>query len=423
MEEVPLYLKLLIAVIMLFLNGIIVLLNTSLNNCNINKFSQLAEDGNKRAKKVLMLLDKPFKYRFTNIFFKYILVILAFLLLLNLNYNVASFTIVYILIVSALFELVPRKLAISHCDKVALGLVYLESFLMILSLPIRFTLNFFVDILLKLFRQNTDIEIARYSEDKVMSMLEAGQKKGEIKEEGKRMINSIFAFDDELAYEIMTPRTDVFLIDLADPKDEYLNTLLNLKYSRIPVCENDSDNIIGILNIKDYLLKAQEDGFDNVDIKKILRKPYFVPDTKNIDSLFFEFQKEKQHIAILIDEYGGFSGIVTMEDIIEEVMGEIDDEYDQEEFSIKEINEDNYIVNGKVSLDDLYEETGIHIESENSETLGGFIIDLLGEIPKEDEKGHKLKYENYSLTILSVRERRIESVKIEILKKTDDDEK
>ena len=237
----------------------------------------------------------------------------------------------------------------------------------------------------------------------------------------KKKINSIFEFDDELAYEIMTPRTDVFLIDLNDSADEYIDQLMELRYSRIPVCEGESDNIIGILHIKDYLIKAREDGFENVDIKSILRKPYLVPETKNIDSLFFELQKERQHIAILIDEYGGFSGIVTMEDIIEEVMGEIDDEYDEEEFSLNKVDDSTYIINGKANLDDLNEELNIKLESDNSETLGGFLIDLLGEIPTEDETNRVIKFKNYEFTILSVKDRRIENIKMNILPEQEED--
>ncbi|MBQ6663822.1 MAG: HlyC/CorC family transporter, partial [Firmicutes bacterium] len=239
--------------------------------------------------------------------------------------------------------------------------------------------------------------------------------------EGKKMINSIFEFDDELAYEIMTPRTDVFLIDINDPPEEYLDEFLELRYSRVPVCEDESDNIIGILHIKDYLIKARETGFENVDIRSILRAPYFVPETKNIDALFFELQREKQHIAILIDEYGGFSGIVTMEDIIEEVMGEIDDEYDEEEETIKKQDDSTYIINGKTYLDDINEELGTELVSENSETIGGLVIELLGEIPGEEEEERTVTYRNYQMTVLSVKERRIETIKLTILPETEEE--
>ena len=253
-------------------------------------------------------------------------------------------------------------------------------------------------------------------------MLEAGQEKGELKEEGKKMITSIFEFDDLLAYEVMTPRTEVFSIDINAPTEEYIDELMELRYSRIPVYEDDSDNIIGILHIKDYLIKAREEGFDNVDFRSILRKPYFVPETKNIDSLFVELQTEKQHIAILIDEYGGFSGIVTMEDIIEEIVGDIDDEYDEEETEFQKISDDTYVIDGSMDLDDLDEELGVDLESENSETLGGFIIDILGEIPDENDVGNEIIFENYVFKIDSIKDRRIEKITMKILPVSDEDE-
>lgn len=258
-------------------------------------------------------------------------------------------------------------------------------------------------------KQKSDVE------EEVMSILEEGQGNGEIREEGKKMINAIFAFDDKLAHEIMTPRTDVFMIDIQDPIDEFIEDLMRLQYSRIPVCDGDSDNIIGILHVKDYMIEAYHKGFDNVNIHSILRKAYFVPETKKIDTLFFELQKTKQHIAVLIDEYGGFAGIVTMEDIIEEVMGDIDDEYDEEETEIVKVDENTYIIDGNTDLDDINEELDIGLNSENSETLGGFIIELLGDLPDEEEKEARIiEYENLVFKIESVKDRRIEKVKVYI---------
>ena len=269
----------------------------------------------------------------------------------------------------------------------------------------------------KLWRKILRKEDSQQLEEEVMSMLEAGQESGILKEEGKKMINSIFAFDDKLAYEIMTPRTDVFMIDIEDPPEEYLNDLMTLRYSRIPVCKGETDNIIGILHIKDYLIQAWEKGFDGVDIESIIRQAYFVPETKNIDSLLYEMQRQKQQIAILIDEYGGFSGIVTMEDIIEQVVGDIDDEYDEEEEIIDKVNDNIYLVDGDVDLDDLDEELGIDLVSEYSETIGGFIIDMLGEIPDENDVGRIVEFENYQFKIMAIQDRRIERVKIYILPK------
>lgn len=152
-----------------------------------------------------------------------------------------------------------------------------------------------------------------------------------------------------------------------------------------------------------------------MDIASILRAPYFVPETKNIDALLFELQKMKQQIAILIDEYGGFSGIVTMEDIIEQVVGDIDDEYDEEEEIIDKVDDHIYLVDGDVSLEDLDEELGIDLTSETSETIGGFLIDMLGEIPDENDVGRIIEFENYQFKIMAIQDRRIERVKIYIL--------
>ena len=267
----------------------------------------------------------------------------------------------------------------------------------------------------KFWKKLTNQAKGSQMEEEVMSILEAGQESGVLKEEGKKMINSIFALDDKLAYEIMTPRTDVFVIDIEDPPEEYVDDLMKLRYSRIPVCQGETDNIIGILNIKDYLIQAWEKGFEAVDIASILRTPYFVPETKNIDALLFELQKMKQQIVILIDEYGGFSGIVTMEDIIEQVVGDIDDEYDEEEEIIDKVDDHIYLVDGDVSLEDLDEELGIDLTSETSETIGGFLIDMLGEIPDENDVGRIIEFENYQFKIMAIQDRRIERVKIYIL--------
>ena len=338
--------------------------------------------------------------------------------------GIAMFLIVLVLsfFMLAFGMFFPKRVATLHSERIALASARPVYAFSVILKPFVWLLSLVVTILLKIFRQKTDVSDGEYSEDDVVSMLEAGQEKGELKEEGKKMITSIFEFDDLLAYEVMTPRTEVFSIDINAPTEEYIDELMELRYSRIPVYEDDSDNIIGILHIKDYLIKAREEGFDNVDFRSILRKPYFVPETKNIDSLFVELQTEKQHIAVLIDEYGGFSGIVTMEDIIEEIVGDIDDEYDEEETEFQKISDDTYMIDGSMDLDDLDEELGVDLESENSETLGGFIIDILGEIPDENDIGNEIIFENYIFKIDSIKDRRIEKITMKILPVSDEGE-
>jgi len=413
----PSYLPLWIAAIVLLvvLNGIVVLSNSSMKAVSRNKVRQMLEDkSDVKAIRLEKLLEKPYKYKYANRTMNYVLSAVGLIMVLQLPYNIFACVAIYLALLISLSEIMPRKLARQHSESLARKFAGIQTFMCIILTPITWVLLMFANLILKIFRQKTDVDDKDFSEDEVMSMLEVGQETGVIKEEGKNMINSIFQFDDELAYEIMTPRTDVFLIDINDPPEEYLEQLMELRYSRIPVCDNEPDNIIGILHIKDYLIKARESGFDKVDIRAILRKPYFVPETKNIDALFFELQKEKQHIAILIDEYGGFGGIVTMEDIIEEIVGDIDDEYDEEDEIIEKIDDDNYLVDGNVALDDLNDNLGTNLESENSETIGGFIIDIIGEIPQDGYINRTVKFENIEFTILSVKERRIEKIKIHL---------
>ena len=399
----------------MFFNGLIVLTNTALNAVSRSKIRQMADDGDPAAKRLCDLLNSPLEYRFTNRLLSYVFIVIGLYFTLQLPQHPLISGIVYVAALITFSEYFTRKLAQQHSESVSLAFCGIQKVTVILMKPFVILLTFISDLFLKIFRQETKIEYVGYSEERVMSMLETGQQSGAIKEEGKKMINSIFQFDDELAYEIMTPRTDVFVIDINDPPEEYMDELMELRYSRIPVCEDDTDNIIGILHIKDFLIKAREDGFDKVDIRSILRKPYFVPETKNIDALFFELQIERQHIAILIDEYGGFSGIVTMEDLVEEIVGDIEDEYDEQGHVIEKIDESTYCLDGNVYLSDLSEETNICLESENSETIGGFLIDILGEIPGEGDENREVVFENYLFTILSVKERRIEKVKLHVL--------
>ena len=332
-----------------------------------------------------------------------------------LSFEYWELTVGFVICLIVLGQYVPYKIGIQHDEGIAAKTEKLIGIISKILTPLTAVLIAIANGFLKLLRQKTEVDEDIFSEEEVMSMLEAGRESGAFKEEGTRMINSIFAFDDKLAYEIMTPRTDVFMIDVEDPPEEYMEDLMKLRYSRIPVCKGDSDNIIGVLHIKDYLIKARETEDGMPDITSILRKPYLMPDTKNIDALFFDMQSSRQQIAILIDEYGGFSGIVTVEDIIEQVMGDIDDEYDEEGEIIDKIDDDTYLVDGDVDLDDLNEELNINLESDSSETIGGFLVDLLGEIPEEKEIGREIEYENYRFKIMAVRERRIERVKLYIL--------
>ena len=437
----PLAVQIIFLFVLILINAFFALAEMAIVSVNKNKIKVLAQEGNKKAVTLQKLLEEPNKFLSA---IQIAITLAGFLASASasvamsddLGAWLAKFGIPYgkqiaVVIVTVLLsyvtlvlgELYPKRLALQHSEKIALLVVRPIVIISKFTKPFVWFLSVSVNIVLRLTRQKIDVEDEEFSEDEVMSMLEVGQETGVLKEEGKKMINAIFDFDDKLAYEIMTPRTDVFLIDINDEADEYLDELMELRYSRIPVYEDDIDNIIGILHIKDYFIKARESGYENVDLRSILRKPYFVPETKNIDSLFFDLQKSKNNIAILIDEYGGFSGIVTTEDIIEEIVGEIEDEFDEEEPEIEQIDENTYLLSGFAYLDDINEEIGTDLESDNSETIGGFLIDILGEIPDEDEAQQRIvEYENYVFKILSVKERRIEKVELFILPQEKEEE-
>ncbi len=434
--SLPIGLFLVIIILLLVLNAIFAAIKASISTINRNKIKHLALEGNGKARSLMKILDHPDKVLasirtlitmtgfiasaltaigIANSLGKYFMV-KNIMFGWQLAVFISTLLLVYIHIVFS--ELYPRRLAIIHAERIALNLSKPILLFTKLISPFNWLLLKSVNFLLRITKQKVEVGVEEFSEDDVKSMLDVGQETGVLNEQGKRMINSIFAFDDKVAYEIMTPRTDVFYIDVNDPSEEYLEELMELRYSRIPVYDDDSDNIIGIINIKDYLIKARELGFENVDLREILRKPYFVPETKNLETLFFDLQTSKQHIAILIDEYGGFSGIVTMEDLIEEIVGDIDDEYDQIQKEIEKIDESTYRISGFMSLDDLNEELHISLHSDNSETIGGLIIDILGEIPNDDDHEERIiEYNNCTFTIESIKERRIETIKLHITSK------
>ena len=430
-DSLPLYFYIILIVIIMVLNALVVASKRALDNIDRNMIKDLLEDKpeDRRLNAVTAFLSKPSKYHYADHAAQTINVLVCFFLLntvIRIIYIkggpdhvivIPAIYICFFLLYSALAYILPKKLGAQTSESTGIGLIGFQRFVYYVTFPLVFISKGIADILLKISGKRTDVDDSNFSEDKVMSMLDRGQETGEIKEEGRKMIDSIFEFDDLLAYEIMTPRTDVFMIDLKDDRDEYFDEMMELTHSRIPVYDGDPDNIVGILHIKDYLYNGAKKGFDNINLKRLLRPAYFVPETKNIDSLFRELQNQKHHLAILIDEYGGFSGIVSVEDIIEQIVGDIDDEFDEEDRVIERVDDNTFIVDGNVYLDDLEDETGVELESETSETIGGFIIDHMGEIPKARVKYDPIVYGNYEFTILKVKDRRIEKVRIAVREK------
>jgi putative hemolysin len=319
-------------------------------------------------------------------------------------------------------ELYPKRVALLSAEKFALFSARPVLLFSRLAAPFVWLLSKSVNLLLRVSGKDGGGSEEQYSEEEIKSLLEVGQETGLINEAGKEMITSVFEFDDKLAYEIMTPRTDVYMNNINEPLTSYVDELLEERFSRVPVYDKDVDDIIGVLYMKDYILKARQYGFDKVHIKKILQKPYFVPESKNIDGLFKDMQQTKTHIALLIDEYGGFSGIVTIEDMIEEIMGNIDDEYEDSEPKLESTGDNTWRLDGGYYIDDLNEAFSLNIESNEHETIGGFIVDRIGEIPDEGAaKEYVVEVDGFVFKVESVKDRRIDKISLTAPAKADKD--
>lgn len=283
--------------------------------------------------------------------------------------------------------------------------------LILIAKPFIKILSLSTGLVLKLTGNNdSDIEDT-VSEEEIKALIHRSTEDGLIDDDEKEMLCKVFEFNDRLAKEIMTSRSDTFLIDIDDDFKDVLDKILELNYSRIPVYKDDIDNIIGILYVRDLLAKAREVGFDNINIESILHKPYFVPETKRTNDLFKVLKEAKIHLAVLFDEYGGFSGIVTMEDLVEEIMGDIEDEYDIDE-DISQIDEENYIVKGYLSVNDFNDRFNMDIEPGDYDTLNGYLITTLGKIPNENEV---VILEDVKFTVAKIENRRVEEIKVSLL--------
>ena len=430
-EPMSLAAQFILILVLTLLNAFFASAEMAIVSVNRNRIKMLADDGNKKAILLVRLLEEPNKFLSTIQvgitlagFFSSASaatgiseVIGASLSQLGIPYAQSISLVVITLLLSYVTlvfgELVPKRIALQKSEQMAMLSVRPIVFVSKFAKPFVKLLSLSTNLLLRVIgMSDTDLE-EKVSREEIKSLVDAGEEYGVINQIEKEMINSIFDFDDKLAKEVMTPRTEVYMINSQLPLS--IEELLEENYSRIPVYEGDIDNIIGVLYLKDFLHEAYQVGFENVNLKKLLHRPYFVPECKNIDQLFKELQKSKKHLAVLIDEYGGFSGIVTIEDLIEEVMGDINDEYDEDEPFIRKIDNDTYIVNGLISIKELNDKLHLNLdeETEDYDTLGGFLINQIDYIPSETEEC-MVEYENLLFKVECVKDKRIETVKIHI---------
>ncbi len=332
------------------------------------------------------------------------------ILLLFINVLVVTFVILFF------SEIIPKVTAVKNARKLAIHLSLPLTFFYYLFYPASLCFDFITRIITSTL--GIDKDKFTLSEEELRVLVDVGEEKGALKKDEKEMIHSICEMGKTMAREIMVPRTDMVCIEKSATLNQVLSLVRNKLHSRIPIYADKVDNIIGILHLKDLLPFIKKRNTSSFDLEKLVRPPYYVPEQKKLDELLREFQSKRIHMAIVVDEYGGTSGLVTLEDVIEEIVGEIQDEYDSETPEFRRLSDTSFLVDGGMSLDDINEELGLELPTEEGvDTLAGFLLGQFGSVPRSKEK---IAYNGYEFVIEKATKKRIQLVKIFVKKGKED---
>lgn len=397
--------QLITLVILILLNAYFAMSEIAFISLNDTKIERKAKEGDKRAKQIEKMLKNPSKFlatiqigitlagflssAFASDTFASMLATSLNSVFPNVSVEIfRGISIVIITIILSFFtlvfgELVPKRIAMKYYEKVAYSTIGIIRIISVVTAPFVKILTLSTNLVSKIFGVSEEDE-ETVTEEEIKMMIDEGEENGSIEQDEKEMLHNIFEFNDIIASEVMTHRIDVYAIDINSDIEDIIKELDEYKYSRIPVYEGTIDEIKGVLFVKD-LLKYYSTK-KTIKIKNIIREAYFVPETKPINELFKELQKNKMQMAIVIDEYGGTSGVVTMEDILEEIVGNIFDEYDDIEYEYKKIDENTYLINGGVTISDLKKILKVEIPEGEYETLSGYLLELIGRVPEDEEK-------------------------------------
>lgn len=435
--------KLVILLVLILVNAFFAMSELAIISLNDNKIDKMAEDGNKKAKKIVKLTESSSKFLST---IQIGVTLAGFLTSASASTTFASMitdalrgTVVYnalgeglingiavviVTIIMSYFslvlgELVPKKIAMQVPEKISFKIVDILLFFSKLFAPLVKILSVSTNAVVRLLGFNPHADEETVTEEEIRMMVDVGGEKGVIEDVQKEMINNIFEFDDLDAGDIMTHRTGMVAVEVGDDLSEVVDTAVSEGYSRIPVYEDDQDNIIGIVYVKDLLAYVGK-KLPAKSLRDIMRTPMYVPESKICGDLFKEMTEKRTQMAVVVDEYGGTAGIVTLEDIVEAIVGNIQDEYDDEDEEISKINETTFTIDGMTNLEEVAELTGTELPEGSYDTVAGFIIKELGLLPEEG-KTYEVNYKNLKLTVLSVDERRIDKVRVEILPSTENE--
>ncbi len=437
-----LWFDLILIFILILINGFFSAAEMAVLTQNDNKIRQMAGTGHPKAKRLLRFIDNKSRFLST------IQVAITFAGFLSSAFaaekiagrlylsfdplgQTPSLRTVFVILLTILLsyitlvlgELVPKRLALRKPEALALSVAGILHLFDLLFYPFTKLLELSGNAVIRLFGIDPFETAKQVTEEEIRIMVEAGAGSGDLHEEEAVLINNIFAFDDKDASEIMTPRVSITGIPADATYDQAVETAANARYSRFPVYGEDIDDILGVLTVKDLLRVARDQGAEGFELGQILRPTYFVPEGKKIDLLFKEMKRRQITMAVVVDEYGGTEGIVTLEDLLEEIVGEIEDEYDAPEASVTANPDGSYVFSGLLTP----AEAGRYVpeldalkEDDDFDTIAGFVLSLLGYIPDQDEKPEVI-FDHLKFTVLEMKDRRIARIMLEILPTDEED--
>ncbi|EOS7904272.1 HlyC/CorC family transporter [Enterococcus hirae] len=410
-ESQSLLAQILLLIILTLINAFLAASEIAVVSINKNRVEQKAEEGDVKSQKLLKILQNPNNFLSTIQVGITLVNILSGASLANtlseklaplLGGSVAARNIANIIVlailtyVSIVFgELYPKRIALNKSEEVANFTSGIIRLIGVVAKPFVWLLSASTSLLARVTPMTFDDEDSKMTRDEMRYMLET---EGVLDNEELEMLQGVFSLDTKVAREVMVPRTDAFMIDINDSVEENVNEVLSENYSRIPVYNEDKDKVVGILHTKNLLKAAHKFGFEHLNIQKIMQEPLFVPETIFIDDLLYEMKKTQNQMAILLDEYGGVVGLATLEDLLEEIVGEIDDESDEVEKLYEKVAEYEYVIQGRMLIDEFNEVFDSNLHMSDVDTMAGYLITALGMIPDE---GEKLSFDVDNITLTS----------------------
>ena len=403
--------QLFILLILLALSAFFSSSETALVTVNKIRMRNMAEGGNKQAETVIKTVENQGKMlsailignNVVNLSASSLATVMASSLFGNKAVGIATGILTLLILVFG--EITPKTMATYSAEKISLKVARYIYFLMTVLTPVIFLVNLLSGVVLKLCGVNTEEKRESITEDELRTIVEVSHEEGVLETEEKKMITNVFDFGESLAKDIMVPRVDMTFAQVDDTYDQLLEIYRKERYTRIPVYEDSTDNVIGIINVKDLLLLDSKEDFH---IRDYLRQPLYTYEYKKASELMLEMRKSLNNIVIVLDEYGATAGLITLEDMLEEIVGDIRDEYDSdEEESLVEIKPGVYRVNASMKLDDLNDRLELHLQSEEYDSLGGLVIGMLDHLPEE---GEKVEEDGLQMTVEHVDKNRIETI-------------